>query len=164
MKRMASIAIAGLLAFLIGVVAIPSEAISWRGHYHHFSHYGGHRFYAGYGPGFFFGFPIYGGYYPYGGYYYPGYYGYGYPESTLVYKEPPETQGFLRIDVQPADTEIFLDGEYLNKAGNLNDEPVSVTSGGHKLALRIGPYSIYYDIEVMPGSTSYFTKNLSAAH
>jgi hypothetical protein len=122
--------------------------------YHYYrNRYVSYRYHRHYGFGFLL-FP--GGYGPY------GYYPYRTQASRLVYKEDPAQFGLLKLEVQPAETEIFLNGDYLGRAEALREIAQSVRVGEQQLELRLGPLSRYYRVYVNPGSTSYFAMDLSA--
>lgn len=117
----------------------------------------------------YYGYLIYPGFYHYGfpGFYWDSYYPYvptySYPvyESTMVYKEDPVDYGLLRLFVQPEDTEIFVDGEFLGLARDVTDRAFSVQPGEHRVELRSGGFSRYFDVYVSPGATTFFGKDLT---
>jgi hypothetical protein len=95
---------------------------------------------------------------------FPGLYGpglYDYPEAYPVQVYPAEAagHGLLNLDIQPADAEVFLDGEYLGAAGELAGGAVSAGVGGHLVEIRTGGYSEYFSVTVGPGASTYFFKD-----
>lgn len=156
MRGYVRISVIGLLAIIIVAFVVTPDAISWRGYHHHHFRYGRHHYHHGHGGYFSLSFPIYGGYYA------PGYYPYCYPESVLVYKELPQENALLRLDIQPPEAEVYLDGKYLGRAHSLLDKSIPVRAGIHQVQLTIDGYSRYYRLNPTPGSTVYFTKNMLA--
>lgn len=103
----------------------------YRGGYHGYyggfhGYYGFHsyffpRFYFTWGTPFFWGFPYdYWPYYGYGGY---GWDGYGYPPYYGYDRVRHEEQGALDLDLSPADTQVFLDGQYIGKVDDFDGWP-----------------------------------------
>jgi hypothetical protein len=169
MKRIAKMALIGAMAFTIGAVVFPPETLAWRGgHHRHYGHGGYHHHgHFGHGSSFslFFGFPLYGGYYGpgYGGYYAPAY-PYVYREEPVrTYKEIPQSSGYVRLEIFPGETDVYMDGRYWGKAGGLSSRSIAVSAGVHQLQLSLGGYSAYYRLDVLADKTALFNKNLSAA-
>jgi hypothetical protein len=102
------------------------------------------------------------GYFLYPGFVHRGYYPYRTQESVLAYKEDQRQYGLLKFDVQPPETEIFVNGQYIGKAEDLRDLARSVKLGGQQIHLKLGPDSEQYPIYVSPSSTTYFVKDLSS--
>jgi hypothetical protein len=102
---------------------------------------------AGWGPGF--------GYsaYPYGGYGYPGYAYSGYGYNT----------GRVRLEVQPRDAEVFIDGYY---AGQVDDfdgrlQGLTLETGGYSVEIRKpGWETLTFDVRVTPGRTTHYKGEL----
>lgn len=65
-------------------------------------------------------------------------------------EESYENYRELRLFVQPAGADIFLDGQYLGKAGELYDKAISVKPGRHRIKLLDSPYHSYFSLYVSP--------------
>jgi hypothetical protein len=134
--------------------------------YRHSRH---HRFYPRSYFSLFFGYPLSRGYYgppypgyygpPYPGYYYPGY-TYQYAKPLLTYKETPQEQGYLKLEIFPEEAEVYLDGNYWGKAASLAGRAIAVSPGVHQLRLSLGGFSNYYQLDVSADETLSFNKTI----
>jgi hypothetical protein len=110
--------------------------------------YGGYPYYGG----------VYGGY-PYGGYPYGGYpYG-GYPYPSGGYSNGGSSSGHyeygdLRLQVEPREAEVFVDGYF---AGHVDDfdgifQSLTLEEGPHKIEIVApGFETLDIDIRILPG-------------
>lgn len=82
------------------------------------------------------------GWYPYGGYYdgyYWGYYGWGSPYSWGAYPNMyGRESGSLRLQVEPDDAEVYVDGYYAGEVDDFNGlfQRLHVRPGRHELAFK----------------------------
>ena len=119
----------------------PYSSFYWNaGYFDTFGYWG-----AGWGPG-------------YAGYYGGGYpYGYGYRGGYDV--------GRLRLQVQPRDAEVFIDGYY---AGQVDDfdgrlQGLTLETGGYSVEIRKpGWETLTFDVRVTPGRTTNYKGELMA--
>jgi PEGA domain-containing protein len=129
-------------------------------------------FWSGYG---------YGGYggYPYGGYGYGGY-GYGYPYQNYLYSDgsgpaygasdaapssassadpvsvQPSEVGRLRLRVEPATAQVYVDGFYMGTVDDFNGsgQDVSLEAGPHRIEIRAPGYeTLTFDVKTDPSRT-----------
>jgi hypothetical protein len=187
MNRVVTMALMGVMALMIGAATLPTETVAWRGgHRSHFSHKRSHdrhshhrRFHhrafrhrhprhhhfrhRSHFSLFFDSF--YGGYYgpAYPGYYYPGY-TYEYTEPVLMYKEAPQKHGYVKLQIFPAEAEVFLDGSYQGKAASLAGRAIPVSPGVHQLRVKLGGFSNYYRLDVSADRTLFFNKTIPATN
>jgi hypothetical protein len=84
------------------------------------------------------------------GSYGPGYYG-----QTYVGVAPAVQQyGGVSFDIQPADADVFIDGEYVGSVGTFTPygEPLTLYPGVHRIAIvRDGFRTLEFDVTIQPG-------------
>jgi hypothetical protein len=138
-------------------------------------------YYRGYYPYYGYGY-AYPYYYPYsafwgGGYFgsygywgvgvgWPGYaypaYGYPYPYPAYGSGYDPNT-GRVRLDVQPRDAEVFIDGAF---AGTVDDfdgrlQGLTLETGSHGVEIRKpGWETLAFDVRITPGRTTTYKADL----
>ena len=62
--------------------------------------------------------------------------------------------GGLSFDVQPADANVFVDGQYVGTVADFgpNCEPLTLEPGTHRIAIqRAGYQSLEWDVTIEPG-------------
>ena|GEM_PF-4914366 len=133
-------------------------------------------FYGGFGPYYYY--PYYP-YYPYYGYYpyYPAYYGPGYgypgpydpPSYRMTYDDQDNRSSsnsqlaWLRIDVQPREASIYIDGQYAGKASEFaaGKKLLPVSPASHTLRFEAEGYqTAVVDLKVNPLQTLDVTQIL----
>jgi len=77
-----------------------------------------------------------------------------------VYADIPVTTSVLKLDVQPPETAVFLDGEYLGLAHSLWERAISAEAGEHLLQLTLDNFTAHFTVHVGPGAITYFSRNL----
>jgi hypothetical protein len=76
---------------------------------------------------------------------------------------PDHREGALRFEVEPGDVEIYLDDQYLGRAGELLGRPIEgVVAGNRLLELRRGADRTFLQIVVPPDGTKTIRVNLAA--
>jgi hypothetical protein len=76
----------------------------------------------------------------------------GAPSSQEV--PDSSTYGGASFDIQPADADLFVDGQYVGPVGNFgpNSEPLTLASGPHRLAIQHDGFRpMEWDVTVDPG-------------
>ena len=112
-------------------------------YYPRFRLYGGLYGYFGY-PSYY-GYPYYYGYgypyYGYGGYGYNGYAYGGYGNGRYEYDDT----GAVRLEVEPDDARVFVDGYYAGIADDFNgrSERLRLPAGRHEIALKLEGYNTH---------------------
>ncbi len=165
--------------FLIGLVglvslAIVQPALAQRGGGGGFHRGGGRGFHhAGGGHGHsrtFFGFsfflPLGAWYAPYPYYYYPypysSYYPYSYPYSyypapppAYSYVPPAPEVGYLRLEVEPGDTHIYVNGQYLGPVQQFAGGAATLAPGSYQVAVVAWGYRPFQqEVQIVVGQTS----------
>ncbi len=76
---------------------------------------------------------------------------------------PPDTApGFVRIDIEPASAQLFIDGAYVGTPADGN--AIAVTAGTHRLEIRARDYeSVSLDMQVATGQTITYREPLRRA-
>jgi hypothetical protein len=96
-----------------------------------------------------YGYPSYG--YPYyNGGYYGGYYGGGGPVYAPAYDYDT---GELRIDVEPRDAEVYVDGYYAGRVDDFDGtfQALRLEEGGHKIeVVKPGYETLVFDVHIQP--------------
>ena len=110
---------------------------------------------AGWGTGF--------GYaaYPYGGYAYPGYAYPGYASSGYGYSG--YNTGRVRLEVEPRDAEVFIDGYYSGLVDDFDGrlQGLTLETGGYSVEIRKqGWETLTFDVRVTPGRTTHYKGQL----
>jgi hypothetical protein len=101
-------------------------------------------------------FGFYGPLYPY--LVYPGYY----RPVVRPIPRPVIRYGTLRIEVQPADVEIIVDGRFIGLAGDFQGPAeVVVARGSHVIEFKLADYQTYTQVYVAAGSLSVVNRDLS---
>ena len=102
-------------------------------------------------------YPVYPRYYrPYP--VYPSYY----PAVVRPIPRPVVRYGTLRIEVEPVDVEIIVDGRFIGLAGDFQGPAeVDVTPGNHVVEFRAGDYKTYTQVYVAAGSMSVVNRDLT---
>ena len=119
----------------------PYSAFYWGGGY--FNSYG----YWGVGVGW----PGYA--YPAYGYPYPAAYGYGYDVNT----------GRVRLDVQPRDAEVFIDGSFAGWVDDFDGRLLGLTleTGSYNVEIRKpGWETLSFDVRITPGRTTTYKSEM----
>lgn len=109
------------------------------GHHHVFHHT---SFHPHFGLGFYYGAPL--AYYP----------------SAYAY---PSDVGYLDLDVNPEEAEVYLDGEYVGTADEFDGYPgfLQVAPGRHSLEFVLDGFFTYrVDLNVHPGATLRIPRSL----
>ncbi len=91
--------------------------------------------------------------YAYMGDYRPRVYGY-YPEGSLSVNPEGPIYGGISFDIQPADADLFVDGEYVGQIGTFGatSEPLTLRPGEHRIEVqREGFRSMAWDVTIEPG-------------
>jgi hypothetical protein len=129
-------------------------------------------FWSGYGYGSYGGYPFAG--YGYGGYG-PGAYGYGYPYQNYLYNgsgssydpappvgyganpdslsvqpSQPSAAGHLRLQVEPATAQVYVDGFYTGTVGDFNGsaQDALLEAGPHRIEIRAPGYeTLMFDVK-----------------
>jgi hypothetical protein len=140
------------------------------------------RYYAPYNRGYY---PYYGYAYPYyypysafywgGGYFnsfgywgagvgWPGYGypAYGYPYPAYGYGYDPNT-GRVRLDVQPRDAEVFIDGAFAGKVDDFDGrlQGLTLETGSYTVEIRKpGWETLAFDVRITPGRTTSYKGEL----
>jgi hypothetical protein len=113
---------------------------------------GGHHYYHGYPHSYYdFRFGFYG-YYPYWSWGYP-YYGYGYYPPVYA-STPGYGMGALDLNVQPKQTEVFVDGQYVGLVKQYDGFPgyLWLESGLYQVAFyRAGYETVFREFEIFTG-------------
>jgi len=112
---------------------------------HHFHHGSSHSFHH-------FGFGFYG-YYPYWSWGYP-YYGYGYYPPVAYASTPGYGMGALDLNVQPKQTEVFVNGQYVGLVKQYDGFPgyLWLESGLYQVAFyRPGYETVFREFEIFTG-------------
>jgi hypothetical protein len=93
--------------------------------------------------------------YDYLGDYRPRVYGYNsYPEGSYDVSPGRPVYGGVSFDIQPADADLFVDGEFIGTIGTFtpNAEPLTLTPGVHRIAVQHeGFRSMEWDVTIEPG-------------
>jgi hypothetical protein len=114
--------------------------------------YSPYRYGLGYGLGYGFGY----GYFGYDPYLYgPGYYG-SPSYSAGGYSSQQRGTGNLRLRVQPADAEVYVDGYFVGTVNDFNGmfQRLNVDAGPHRIELRAeGFETVEFEVLVTPGET-----------
>jgi hypothetical protein len=81
---------------------------------------------------------------------------YGYYGSDDSYDVTPSVSvyGGVSLDIQPADADLFVDGQYAGPVGNFgpDNEPLTLTPGVHRIAVqRDGFRAMEWDVTIEPG-------------
>jgi hypothetical protein len=119
----------------------PYSAFYWGGGY--FNSFG----YWGVGVGW----PGYA--YPAYGYPYPAYGGYGYDVNT----------GRVRLDVQPRDAEVFIDGSFAGRVDDFDGrlQGLTLETGSYNVEIRKpGWETLTFDVRITPGRTTSYKGEL----
>lgn len=129
----------------------PSRHDNGRGgHNSHGGHYGGGGYYPGYGYG----------YYPYGSFWwnvfwgYPYYYDWEYPRYRYGTDYHDEDFGALDLDVSPARTQVWLDGQYIGTVDDFDGWPryLWLERGTYDLVLYLDGYKTNArQVSIYPG-------------
>ncbi len=84
-----------------------------------------------------------------------GSYGQGYYGRTYVGVTPAVQQyGGVSFDIQPADADLFVDGEYVGAVGTFTPygEPLTLYPGAHRIAIvRDGFRTMEWEVTIVPG-------------
>ena len=84
-----------------------------------------------------------------------GSYGQGDYGQTYVGVAPAVQQyGGVSFDIQPADADLFVDGEYVGSVGTFTPygEPLTLYPGVHRIAIvRDGFRSMEFEVAIQPG-------------
>lgn len=91
--------------------------------------------------------------YSYLGDYRPRVYGY-YPEGSYDVTPGAPIYGGMSFDVQPADADLYVDGEYVGQIGTFaaTSEPLTLRPGQHRIEVqREGFRSMAWDVTIEPG-------------
>jgi len=91
--------------------------------------------------------------YSYLGDYRPRVYGY-YPEGSYDVTPGAPIYGGMSFDIQPADADLYVDGEYVGQIGTFaaTSEPLTLRPGQHRIEVqREGFRSMAWDVTIEPG-------------
>jgi hypothetical protein len=140
----------------------------YRGYYGRYPYYAGYPYYyyprhyypygyGAFGLGYFYYNPYgwnfsagYGAPYYGAGYYGGGYYGGGYPAYAPAYDYDT---GELRIDVEPRNAEVYVDGYYAGRVDDFDGvfQGLRLEEGGHKIEVVAPGYEpLVFDVHVQP--------------
>jgi hypothetical protein len=81
---------------------------------------------------------------------------YGYYDNSSSYDVAADTSiyGGVSFDIQPADADLFVDGQYVGTVGTFtpNGEPLTLTPGVHRIIVqREGYRAMEWDVTIEPG-------------
>jgi hypothetical protein len=116
------------------------------------------RPYYSFSPWFSIGFGVWIGYpvtYPwaYLGSYQPHVYG-NYDNSSYDVAASQSVYGGVSFDIQPANADLFVDGEYVGNVGTFTPfgEPLTLAAGQHRIAVQCNGYrAMEWDVTIEPG-------------
>ena len=140
--------------------------------------YPGGRYYGGYYPRYYYPYAYpYPYYYPYSSFYWGGGYfnsygywgagvgwpGYAYP----AYPYPGYGYGYdtgrVRLEVQPRDAEVFIDGSFAGTVDNFDGrlQGLTLETGGYNVEIRKpGWETLTFDVRITPGRTTHYKGEL----
>lgn len=148
--------------------------------------YGSGRYYGGYGNRYYGAYypRYYYPYYPYTSFYYGGGYfdtfgywglgvGVGYPAYGYPYAYPYAypyggygygyDTGRVRLEVEPRDAEVFIDGSYVGQVDNFDGrlQGLTLETGGYSVEIRKpGWETLTFDVRITPGRTTHYKGQL----
>jgi len=67
------------------------------------------------------------------------FWGCGMPQETL---RGVGNEGFLIIQADPDDAEVYVDGQLAGRAGKYESDPLELSSGTHRIEFRKAGYSV----------------------
>ncbi len=132
--------------------------------------YRSHRYYRPYysfrprlsiGFGMFIGYPVA---YPYTIYPTPArVYGYYPPPGTVT--AAPSSYGGISLEIGPPDADVYVDGEYVGRAGDFGPAlaPLTMIPGRHRIEIAAPGYeTLAFDVDVIPGQVIPYQGTLRA--
>jgi hypothetical protein len=102
---------------------------------------------------------------PFGGYAYI--LGYGLPvgsaAATVAPSAPTNDVGYLRLDVEPHDAQVFVDEDFIGTVEEFN-RMGALLAGRHQVAIRAPGYNaLIFSVTIAPGETGTFRDALTLA-
>jgi len=84
---------------------------------------------------------------------------YGYYQGAVRIVPGAATYGGVSFDITPADADVYLDGEYIGRAGDFapNAAPLTLTPGPHRIEVQANGYRpMNWDVDIIPGQVIPF--------
>jgi hypothetical protein len=84
---------------------------------------------------------------------------YGYYQGSVRIVPGAAAYGGVSFDISPAEAEVYLDGEFIGRAGDFapNAAPLTLTPGPHRIEVQAEGYRpMTWDVDVIPGQVIPF--------
>jgi hypothetical protein len=84
---------------------------------------------------------------------------YGYYEGSVRIVPGAAAYGGVSFDISPAEADVYLDGEYIGRAGDFapNAAPLTLTPGPHRIEVQAEGYRpMNWDVDIIPGQVLPF--------